>query len=186
MQRLRGLSIILVFTLMIAGVADAAGQPKRVSAVSLGFSLPVPNTWYVWPTSVTLLYFNYRPDQHPDPLNLPIGGVMLDVVGAPENLRNANSNQWALIDADHSVPETYVEKTLWFKKNAPMETALWTDFDVKTVYPDQRQHQVNVYWTFRSRLFGMHITTPAASFQESRCRDLVKTLLEGLRPLNRR
>jgi hypothetical protein len=133
-----------------------------------------------------VLYFNFRPDKYPDPLSLPPGGVMLDVVGAPLSLKSAPPGEWALIDADRSVPESYVEKTIHLEKNIEINKLLWTEFDLRGLPSAQSQHQVNVYWTYQGRLFAIHFTTPAASFQELRCRELVAGLLQGLRPLKAR
>lgn len=169
----------------MAGVMSS-GTSRRFLSSKYGFSAPIPPGWFVSVEGSTPFYFNFAPDKSPGRGALPRGGAAINIV-AQEDLPSRRGREtlldWLETDADLGTVETVVQHAAEMPHETGIDKAVWSAFDLKRYGPgDQAQHQINVYWQFRGRLFATHLIYLKGDSRSADYEGLVTKIMVGIRP----
>jgi len=163
------------------------GAAKVFLCRRYGFSVPVPPNWFVGLLGDTPFYSNFPPQDTLGGGALPRNGATISIV-AQESLPGKEGREtlgsWADRDADLGAAESVIKQDFGIPPETGIERAVRVSFDRKRFGPDdQAQHDVNIYWVFRGKVFATYLEYVHGDPRAQEYESLVGSLMKRVRPL---
>jgi hypothetical protein len=190
MQRLT-LLLVTCLAFVASGQERLPTHTTRFPSMKYGFSVESPKGWLggLGPNELPF-FFNFPTSKGLGQGLLPKGGATIFVVARDHLHRRSGDDSlvgWANLDQAEANQSTVSSGTLDMPLSTGISQAITVSFDVMTFGPDdQRQHEVNVYWEFRGKMFATYLTYVIGDPKAKEYESLLQTAMHSVRPLRER